>query len=323
MNDYFKQTILIATGASDLYEIETIQSLWSGYGTIKRYGLKNGMVETIIVKHVSMPTVAKHPRGWHTNLSHQRKVKSYDVETAWYRHWSYKCVESCRVPKCFVCESQADELLIILEDLDTVGYGARRTEVSIDEIKCCLRWLANFHAIFMHERPTHLWQIGTYWHLDTRPDELKVLDDLPLKNAASAIDQKLQTASYQTFVHGDAKLANFCFSNDGQNVAAVDFQYVGGGCGMKDVAYFIGSCLHDDACERYEKELLDFYFEILRQMLNKNDMGIDFNALEMEWRQLYRVCWADFHRFLKGWSPGHWKINAYSERLVRETLAML
>ena len=32
---------------------------------------------------------------------------------------------------------------------------------------------------------------GTYWHLDTRPQELEELSDLTLKNAASRIDQKL------------------------------------------------------------------------------------------------------------------------------------
>jgi thiamine kinase-like enzyme len=65
-----------------------------------------------------------------------------------------------------------------------------------------------------------------------------------LKEAAPVIDEKLNTCAYKTFVHGDAKLANFCFAPDGQ-VAGVDFQYVGGGCGMKDVAYFIGSCLNE------------------------------------------------------------------------------
>ena len=33
-----------------------------------------------------------------------------------------------------------------------------------------------------------LWESGTYWHLETRPDELEELEDLDLKNAASAID---------------------------------------------------------------------------------------------------------------------------------------
>ena len=114
-----------------------------------------------------------------------------------------------------------------------------------------------------------------------------------------------------------AKLANFCFSHDGR-VAGVDFQYVGGGCGMKDVAYFIGSCLYEKECERLEEQILDTYFEHLqKQFVLRND------ELEKEWRSLYRVAWADFHRFIKGWSPGHWKINSYSERVTEEVIKNL
>ena len=40
-------------------------------------------------------------------------------------------------------------------------------------------------------------------------------------------------------------------------------------------------------------------------------------------RSVYRVAWADFHRFLKGWSPGHWKINSYSERVTKEVISQL
>ena len=35
---------------------------------------------------------------------------------------------------------------------------------------------------------------------------------------------------------------------------------------------------------------------------------------------MYYVAWADFHRFLKGWSPGHWKINSYSEQVVKKVI---
>jgi hypothetical protein len=35
------------------------------------------------------------------------------------------------------------------------------------------------------------------------------------------------------------------------------------------------------------------------------------------------VAWADFHRFLKGWSPDHWKLSDYSERVTREVIAFL
>ena len=106
--------------------------------------------------------------------------------------------------------------------------------------------------------PKKLWQKGSYWHLSTRPDELKAMQHSKLKDAAKSIDEQLNNCKYKTLIHGDAKVANFCFADDMSSVAAVDFQYVGGGCGMKDVAYFLGSCLSSSECENYEKELLDF-----------------------------------------------------------------
>jgi aminoglycoside phosphotransferase (APT) family kinase protein len=209
---------------------------------------------------------------------------------------------------------------MVLEDLDEAGFLVRRQSVGEQELLACLRWLANFHATFMGCKPDGLWVQGTYWHLDTRPDELEALTDLPLKQAAKAIDRLLRESCYQTFVHGDAKLANFCFSESGEQVAAVDFQYVGGGCGMKDIAYFIGSCLAERECERQEAWLLDSYFTALKQALARRQPSVDAKAVEEEWRTLFPLAWTDFHRFLKGWSPGHWKLNAYSERLARDVI---
>lgn len=323
MNNQFKDIILKATGATDLFELNQVQELWSGYGMIVRFGLKGSKHKTIIVKHISVPQEKDHPRGWNTNLSHARKLKSYEVEIAWYRQWSERCNDQCRVPQCLACESCDDEILIVLEDLNNSGYEQRHRSISIEQMKICLKWLAYFHATFMGEAPNDLWPVGTYWHLATRPDELKILTDKALKDAAQAIDNKLTNSSFKTFVHGDAKLANFCFSEDGKKVAAVDFQYVGGGCGMKDVAYFIGSCLHDEDCGQYENQLLENYFQSLNNALEINQSNIDIQSLEREWRELFPVAWTDFHRFIKGWSPGHWKINSYSEQLAQKTLEAL
>ena len=325
MNTHLKSMILSSTGATELIELGVIQSLWSGYGSIVRYGLKGGSVQSVVVKHVSLPAAVAHPRGWNTDRSHQRKLKSYEVEAAWYRDWSARCGPGCRVPKCLALESVRHESIMVLEDLDASGFALRRTTVGETELHACLSWLAHFHATFMGAEPRGLWEQGTYWHLDTRPDELAILakEDPALKDAAVAIDQKLRASPYQTLVHGDAKLANFCFSEDGASVAAVDFQYVGAGCGIKDVAYLVGSCLDELACEREESALLDLYFGVLRGALTAQGTNLDLDALERDWRSLYPVAWTDFHRFLKGWSPGHWKINGYSERLAREVLASL
>jgi len=323
MNEHFKSIILQSTGASDFTNTQMIQSLWSGYGEILRIGLKNSEHQSVVVKHVNLPKGGNHPRGWNTDLSHERKVRSYEVEMEWYKKWAEKCDDSCRIPKCYALEWQGREVLMVMEDLDVSGFPKRRSSVTWDEIEACIKWLANFHAIYLHEKPEGLWETGTYWHLETRPEELEVLDDQELKNAASAIDLLLKNSPYQTFVHGDAKLANFCFSKDGKNVAAVDFQYVGGGCGMKDLAYFVGSCLHEEDCEKLEKALLDCYFTEFRIAIEKHKPKLEADKIETNWRKLYPLAWTDFHRFLKGWSPGHWKINSYSERLVREVVGSI
>ncbi len=315
MNEHFRSIILETTGASSLFEKEMIQELWSGYGKIMRVGLENASVDSVVIKHVQMPIDKNHPRGWNTDIGHRRKVKSYKVETAWYDLYSKN--SNARLPKCLAIETKDDEVLIVMEDLDEAGYHLRKGVVTWEEIAKCLAWLAQFHASYLGKNPDGLWKVGTYWHLETRPQELAVLDDQRLREAAPVIDEKLNSCDYKTFVHGDAKLANFCFAEGGQ-VAGLDFQYAGGGCGMKDVAYFIGSCLNESDCERLEARILDTYFEHLQsEMKERNE------ALEIEWRSLYRVAWADFHRFLKGWSPGHWKINSYSERITTEVINKL
>lgn len=323
MNSHLRDIILSATGAEDLLPGDTIQSLWSGYGSIDRYGLIGSELDTVVVKHVRPPDQCRHPRGWNSDRSHLRKLRSYQVETAWYEQWAPLCDDHCRIPHCLALEHHEDEVLMVLEDLDSSGYPARRDHLSEGEMSRCLSWLAHFHARFMGESPRGLWETGTYWHLATRPDELAAMEEGELKQAAAVLDRTLNDTPFQTFVHGDAKLANFCFSADGSQVAAVDFQYVGGGCGMKDVAYFISSCLDEAECERQESTLLDDYFNALKQALTRYQPQIDVAAVEAAWRPLYSVAWTDFYRFLKGWSPGHWKIHRYSERLAHEVVSRI
>jgi len=263
MNSNFKDYLLHITQAGGCEEIEVIQSLWSGYGQISRYQLQGATYQTVVVKFISINQIEQHPRGWNTDRSHLRKVKSYEIETYWYQNSAKLCDQNCAIPTLIGTYAEGKDQWIVLEDLNT-HFPLRKYELDMPEIKVCLSWLANFHATFLNHSPIGLWPIGTYWHLDTRPDELEKMGHPELKSKAHAIDSLLNQCKYQTIVHGDAKLANFCFSNEGKKVAAVDFQYVGGGCGMKDVAYFLGSCLHASDCAKYEKELLEYYFGELK-----------------------------------------------------------
>nr|XP_057909678.1 uncharacterized protein pkdc isoform X2 [Doryrhamphus excisus] len=316
MKQEYQDVVLRACGASSLHVGARIQSLWSGYGEIVRLHLDGCDRASVVVKHVTFPTQVEEntPEG----RSHRRKVRSYEVETHWYQNYSTN--HSCRTPSCLAACSHGDEMIIVLEDLDVAGYDQRRTSVKDKEMRACLSWLAHFHALFLGVTPEGLWAVGTYWHLETRPDELKVMDDARLKAAAGDIDRILSQCRFQTIVHGDAKLANFCFSRSGQEVAAVDFQYVGGGCGMKDVVYFLGSCMEESECDKKVPGLLEHYFSELKRSVSTD---VDFAALEEEWREMFAFAWTDFHRFLLGWMPGHWKINRYSKQLTKEVLHKL
>jgi hypothetical protein len=281
-----------ATGAAVVTRGARIQSLWRGYGEIYRVRLDD---RPAVVKSVSAPM-----RSHDDDPSHARKVRSYEVELEWYRAYASRCGESCRVPR-FIAGRPG---LFVLEDLDAAGFSGRR-----GDLDRCIAWLAAFHARFLRVAPAGLWEVGTYWHLETRQEELASIDDAEIRAAAPILDRKLREATFQTIVHGDAKLANFCFSRT--SVAAVDFQYVGGGCGVRDVAYLLSG-------EPDEARHLDAYFAHLRGAL-----GDRAGEVEREWRALYPIAAADFYRFLAGWSKEHWRSDAHGQRVMRDVLRSL
>ncbi|MGJ8681203.1 oxidoreductase family protein [Paraglaciecola sp.] len=324
-------------------KLETVQALWSGYGEIARY-FSPRLDTNLIVKYVNPPENVTHPRGWNTDTSHQRKLKSYQVEANFYKYYAALCNNDrrnkdfrnndCRVanlvamnnkPSCELQVSGTQNLILVLEDLDQSGFAKRYTQVDLAKVKSVIKWLAHFHAKFLANKSKGLWSVGTYWHLDTRKDEHKAMLDGKLKEAAVNISERLNQAQYQTLVHGDAKLANFCFATNQPHlsVAAVDFQYVGQGVGVKDLAYLLGCCLTDDELFKTAPSLLDYYFSQLKGAISEYQMDVDFVQLEHEWRDLYSFAWADFHRFLLGWSPGHFKINGYMQTQTNKAIDKL
>ncbi len=301
--------------ATDVKVLEAVQSLWSGYGQLLRYQCQGCEFDSVIVKLIQPPAQSEHPRGWNTDLGHRRKVLSYQIEANWYQFWvnkiNRKVQTVCRVANFLAYQQNRQGSILVLEDLNQAGFTERYNQLSMPQVKNCLRWLANFHAHFLGESPEGLWPIGTYWHLDTRPEEYEKMAEGPLKQLAHAIDAQLNNAKYQTIVHGDAKLANFCFAKHSKSVAAVDFQYVGGGCGMKDVIYFMSSVFNESQCAEHEPAILEYYFSELEAALKSKNTNIDFNAVKTEWLTLYPFAWADFYRFLMGWSPAHKKLHGY------------
>lgn len=298
---------------------EQVQSLWSGYGQIVRvFSQCSG--QSYIVKVVMPNQAGEHPRGWNTSTSHQRKLRSYQVEAVFYQHYAQLADEHCRVPKLIASQDYQEGIVLVMEDLDDAGFSVRKGRATWQELKMCIRWLAYFHGRFMGTDAANLWPVGTYWHLATRQDEWQAMPDSDVKQQAEAIDIALNSAQFQTLVHGDAKLANLCFHANKQQVAAVDFQYVGRGVGVKDLAYLAGSAFDDQGLYQYGELILNEYICQLSRALQYYQKPIDHNAIEAEYRELYPLAWADFYRFLLGWNPKSWKICGYMQEMTEKGL---
>lgn len=100
-----------------------------------------------------------------------------------------------------------------------------------------------------------------------------------LKSLASALSDALKhkNALGWTIVHGDCKSTNFMLSPDHACVG-IDFQYIGGGYGARDLAMFIVcACeMEEDslACGiDKETEVLELYYECLMETLSESTAG--------------------------------------------------
>lgn len=291
---------------SKILEQKVIQDLWSGYGKLMCIQTDKS---NFVLKLITSPTKIDHPKGFTSEFPHQRKMKSYLVEMNFYAHYNSH-INKAYTPNYIAHHKDSDIQYIILEDLTKYGYVPKNS-ISNTEIKACIKWLASFHMNYLGKTPKDLWNIGTYWQLKTRPDEFETMDEGALKKYAKPVDLKLNESEYQTILHGDAKLGNFLFNTE--SVAAVDFQYTGGGVGVKDLAYFLSSIYNEKELFENESDCLDFYFNCLK------DLGAS-PTLEKEWRELYPYAWFDFYRFLAGWSPEHYKINDYIKAQMYKVL---
>ncbi len=303
---------------------EILTSLWSGCGQIVKCQLDE---QACVIKAIKVPDHINHPKIKQSNFALNRKRDSYHVEYAFYKQFSHKLPKQAAAIECIKAINKGDEFALVFKDFSKQGYSQATTE----NIKAILKWLAHFHAFHLnafHLNAFHLnakfdglWQQGSYWHLDTRPDEFHNLPEKSdIKKAASLLNSALKQCDYKTLIHGDAKLANFAANSQG-HILGYDFQYVGAGVGVIDVMYFMTSCMDDSELHKHAQSYLDYYFSQLKQALSDYQPHINADDVVTQWAHLWSVAWADFYRFLLGWSPEHKKVNSYMHDQVNNWLA--
>ncbi|QQM66418.1 DUF1679 domain-containing protein [Pseudoalteromonas sp. LC2018020214] len=297
---------------------DTLTSLWSGCGSIVQCQLDD---KACVIKAIKIPSYIYHPKIKQSEFALKRKQHSYSVEYTFYKLYSQHLPVHAQSIECIGAINKDDEYALVFKDFTKHGF----TQAGPQHVKAILRWLAHFHAFNLSKPAEGLWQQGNYWHLSTRPDEFNKLKDnldkkSDIKNAAHKIDEQLQSCAYKTLIHGDAKLANFA-ANERDEILGYDFQYIGAGCGIIDVMYFMTSCLSDAQLHECADEYIAYYFDNLKAAITTYHPTAPASKIADDWLALWPSAWADFYRFLAGWSPEHQKINSYMQQQVNSWLA--
>ena len=276
--------------------VKNVCRLWAGMGHV--YELSFGTpTNRLIVKCVN-PDPSQVD-----SLGGRRKVASYQVEANFYERYAERLIDDhdLQLPRPLHVEHNGNQTIICMSKLENDSkHGNVEEEV--------IKWLAKLHAATWKSDAEGLQPSGSYWYLDTRPDEHA---DMPrtgwqgrLKRAARAIDSRLQRDPMQCIIHGDAKDANILWTKDGK-VAMCDFQYCGKGPPTRDLAYFL--CSSSNPCQ--EDAFLRAYYETLIQLLPNTVTNPSFEQL----KESLELAYCDYARFMSGW--GFWG-NAVSQRVI-------
>jgi Ser/Thr protein kinase RdoA (MazF antagonist) len=333
--------------------VSRIQSLWAGYGeALEVFAVDGaGAPRRLVAKLVSAPA------GAPGDVGHARKVRSYEVEAEFYASVAPALrAAGVALPEPLAVDRAGGAVALVLEDLRGAGFPEAHRPLDVPRLEAALSWLAALHAThFGRPLPPGLWPEGTYYHLETRREELGAIDRewAPLRDAANEIDRRLCAGAprFRTLLHGDAKQTNALFGErDGRVVAAFfDYQYTGGGDGMRDVAYLICSSAAPAAAERHRELLAHYHSELLARLgpVRGAEVAAEYTVEVMEAR--FDLALADLTRWMAGRamqlrsqvarplddSPaasasasarigwGFWGCSSWAQRRTREFLKML
>jgi Phosphotransferase enzyme family len=369
---------------SDL-DVKTLCSLWSGMGHIYRIQIATtsptagggggrrrarANADQQQERHPPRPTtnttqfIVKHvaaiPRRSQASFGDQRKADSYQVEANFYENCAVELLaKGLNLPVPLWIERHAgrqkNEIVIAMTYVEEESHSPpmdfkQKQNMINKPWQPVVTWLATLHAAYWGVsdetiQRLGLQPVGTYWHLDTRPDEHQNMPSTGwqgrLKLAARAIDKRLKRYEpFQCIVHGDAKDANIlCHDSRNKNnnasnsddhgdddttvVCFCDFQYCGKGVPAKDLAYFF--CSSDLISPPDESSALEYY---LHQLTSKLIVVVEGTTTtttatiptRQDLQDMMDLAYCDYYRFMSGW--GFWGNDGGGDR-VRQVLDRL
>ena len=211
-------------------------------------------------------------------------IAAYEREVRFYQRLARQT--SLPTPTCYYSDvnTETGMHILLLEDLAPARSGSRVAGCSLDQAEIAVSHIANFHATWW-EKP-QLEEISWLTDVDFDPVALSDAHDRwwpdflrqaehrlpdPIKEIGERLGQHRANimrhlgTSPRTLLQGDYHLDNLFFGTPegGLPFAVVDWQRMGRGRGVGDVAEFLGGSLQPDDRRAIEMDLLRAYHQIL------------------------------------------------------------
>ena len=202
-----------------------------------------------------------------------------------------------QMPVCHHAQLDATtgDFAILMDDLAPAEVGDQLTGCSVDDARAALAELVGLHAPDIDDLES------TEWLVAKRPEGAEAMGGLYLALLPTFVERYTDRLPAETIVtaqrfgdcvgqwltlaappyrllHGDYRLDNLMFGPQG--VVAVDWQTVGHGPPVSDVAYFCGASLLVEDRRAHEEDLVREYHDLLEQRTG----GL------ISWDR----CWADY-----------------------------
>lgn len=233
-----------------------------------------------------------------------RLLKLYQREYHYYSHIAPSA--PIRSPRLFYgdYDQRRKRLALVLEDLRGMTTADQVQGATAAQAMIAIRKIARMHGHFWNRtdqpplagahdstksRDKLLLQLAYLAYL---PAMLRNFDHLLprwMPSLAESYGTRLGSVLYglaalpRTLTHGDFRVDNMFFGPDGgdDGFALVDWQVSGIGCGLYDVAYFLGGSVTTEVRREVERDALGEYHGIVRSM------GVEDFTFDDCWR-LYR-----------------------------------
>jgi hypothetical protein len=249
--------------------------------------------------------IAKCPSADDHSRAIAKMVRNYELEVSWYANLSATTLVNC--PHCYHAEMHEGgiDFALLLEDRAPARQGDQLAGADIRALKAAIAELAALHSSHWNSKALAAYEFLQFGSANKEivRQLLPTLYPEFCRRYAGRLDSTILATGQHlvdrlgyyldavpaalTIVHGDFRLDNLLFG-PGDAVTVVDWQTVGAGPPMADLAYFIGTSIADPHVRRtHERALFEHYCDLIES----NEISIDRAE---QWTDFRRYAYSGF-----------------------------